>query len=159
MSFYLTGTQSEIAGAADRENALRVRAMHRCVIGQAVRDAMTVSGKPEKQRWKQDAEAWLFTDAHLEDFLEVCAAAGWSPAFVRRSAREYIARHASKAENRARIRRRFRRNMKKARQAPLFALPDAEKARTRRRKRHAVHVPPEKQQDLFAATGALCAAQ
>lgn len=162
MSFYLTGTQREVAAAADRETALRIRALNRSVIAQAVRDAMSASHKTEHRRYRRDAQIWLFTDAYREDFLEVCAAAEWSPAFVRRCARAYIALHAKKPESRARMAKRFRKQKTPATQAPLFVLPPrAEKAGKRARKRRAAFAPKETQPDLFITpdiTEALCAA-
>ncbi|MES2983925.1 MAG: hypothetical protein V4735_01910 [Pseudomonadota bacterium] len=62
----------------------------RAVITQALMDAASRSRKSEARRSKHDAIAWLLTDS--PDFEAVCDNAGFDPGYVRRRAREALAR-------------------------------------------------------------------
>ena len=62
----------------------------RAVITQALMDAASRSRKPESRRSRQDAIRWLLSDS--SDFEAVCDNAGFDPGYVRRRAREALAR-------------------------------------------------------------------
>ncbi len=65
----------------------------RAVITQALMDAASHSKKPEARRTRSDALAWLLGDS--VDFDTVCDHAGFEPGYVRRRAREALARGCS----------------------------------------------------------------
>lgn len=66
------------------------RALWRAVILQALLDAASNSHKPEARFAKQEAIHWL--TGNSENFKTVCDHAGENPAYIRRLAREALAR-------------------------------------------------------------------
>ncbi len=63
----------------------------RAVITQALLDAASRSRKGEAQRSRQDALRWLLSDT--QDFEAVCDHAGFDPSYIRRRAKEALARN------------------------------------------------------------------
>lgn len=70
---------------ADHEHGL-----WRAVITQALMDAASKSRKSEAKRTRADALHWLLSES--TDFETVCDNAGFDPCYVRRRAREALAR-------------------------------------------------------------------
>lgn len=66
-------------------------AMWAAVITQALMDAASNSAKPEARAHKEEARRWLLGGS--EDFATVCDYAGYDPGYVRRRAREALARN------------------------------------------------------------------
>ncbi len=62
----------------------------RAVITQALMDAASQSRKSEARRSRSDALNWLLSDSR--DFEVVCDNAGFDPGYIRRRAREALAR-------------------------------------------------------------------
>ncbi len=75
-----------IGSFADHEPGL-----WRAVITQALMDAASRSRKSDAKRSRRDALEWLLSDSH--DFEAVCDNAGFDPGYVRRRAREALARN------------------------------------------------------------------
>lgn len=62
----------------------------RAVITQALMDAASRSRKSEAKRTRNDALQWLLSDSR--DFEAVCDNAGFDPGYIRRRAKEALAR-------------------------------------------------------------------
>lgn len=62
----------------------------RAVITQALMDAASQSRKSEARRSRNDALNWLLSDTR--DFEAVCDNAGFDPSYIRRRAKEALAR-------------------------------------------------------------------
>lgn len=85
-TLHLASYQQRIEGSyADHEPDL-----WRAVITQALMDAACHSRKLEARRTREDALSWLLSDSR--DFESVCDNAGFDPGYVRKRAREALAR-------------------------------------------------------------------
>ncbi len=81
----LTSQYASLGNLADHEPGL-----WRAVITQALMDAASRSRKSEARRTREDALNWLLSDT--SDFEAVCDNAGFDPGYIRRRAREALAR-------------------------------------------------------------------
>ncbi|MDX2095181.1 MAG: hypothetical protein SFW64_04500 [Alphaproteobacteria bacterium] len=85
-STYLASFHQRVCGSfADHEQSI-----WRAVITQALMDAASQSRKSEARRSRSDALNWLLSDSR--DFEAVCDNAGFDPGYVRRRAKEALAR-------------------------------------------------------------------
>jgi hypothetical protein len=83
---YNLNVQSRTSGSfADHEPGL-----WRAVITQALVDAASQSRKSDARRTRDDALRWLLSDSR--DFEAVCDNAGFDPGYIRRRAKEALAR-------------------------------------------------------------------
>ena len=83
---YTASFHQRITGSfADHEQSI-----WRAVITQALMDAASQSRKSEAKRSRSDALHWLLSDSH--DFEVVCDNAGFDPGYIRRRAKEALAR-------------------------------------------------------------------
>ena len=83
---YTTPFHQRTAGSfADHEQSI-----WRAVITQALMDAASQSRKSEARRSRSDALNWLLSDSR--DFEAVCDNAGFEPGYIRRRAKEALAR-------------------------------------------------------------------
>lgn len=85
-STHLHNSHQRIQGSfADHEQSI-----WRAVITQALMDAASQSRKTEAKRSRNDALNWLLSDSR--DFEAVCDNAGFDPGYIRRRAKEALAR-------------------------------------------------------------------
>jgi len=85
-SAYLFSLHQRTYGSfADHEQSI-----WRAVITQALMDAVSQSRKSEARRTRSDALNWLLCDS--ADFESVCDNAGFDPGYIRRRAKEALAR-------------------------------------------------------------------
>ncbi|MBX9726621.1 MAG: hypothetical protein K2X09_05085 [Rickettsiales bacterium] len=83
---YNASFHQRISGSfADHEQSI-----WRAVITQALMDAASQSRKSEARRSRSDALQWLLSDSR--DFEAVCDNAGFDPGYIRRRAKEALAR-------------------------------------------------------------------
>lgn len=80
--------QRTLGSFADHEPGL-----WRAVITQALMDASSNSRKSESRRTREDALKWLLSNS--SDFEAVCDNAGFDPGYIRRRAKEALARDCS----------------------------------------------------------------